>query len=148
MYGVDIHDKNNTTYTLKSLGNGIYESKEISFKSSDILTVKNPTSNSGLIPASDAGKVTNITTLNEFKIGSTTSFGIIKEYSKIPSGNYIFIEITGGKVFTTYTFGSYSYLIDIAYLGYASTVGIIIGVLTIAAGALIDSPLWTRRHIN
>ncbi len=133
IYGIESVEKSNISYNLKQDGNGEYLSPVLNVKNNYVITVKNPLASSGLVSYKNMSKVTNSTTLSKYSIPTTTSFGIIKEYDNL-SGKYVFIEFTNGHEYTTLTSASYSYLEDLGYMGYASTTGIIIGILVVIAG--------------
>lgn len=138
IYGVETIEKSNISYNLKQDGSSKYISPVLDVKSNYVITVKNPVTSSGLVSYNNVSKITNATTLYKYSIPASTSFGIIKEYDNL-SGKYVFIEFTHGKEYTTLTSASYSHLEELGYMGYESTIGIIIGILVLITGMLLKS---------
>ena len=117
-----------------------YISKNISVNSKNfIISVENPTSSSGLVPAKDVNRVNNTSTLAKLSLPTYTSFGNIKEYRNLTPANYAFVEFSGSHPATSITFGSEGYLVYIGYLGDISTFLILIGIIAIIAGGLLNN---------
>jgi hypothetical protein len=116
-----------------------YISKNISVSSKNfIISVTNPTTSSGLVPAKDVAGIHNSSALAKLSLPTYTSFGNIKEYRNMTPASYAFIEFSGSHPATSITYGPTGYLVYIGYVADISTFLILIGAIVIVAGVVIN----------
>ena len=138
LYGYEGLEKPGITMNKFTYNNGKYISGNMSVKTNNyIISVKNPSSDSGLVPARDVKYINNETELVKYMCPTDYSFGNIKEYKNITPGAYAFVEFAGYNHDTSITYGPFGSLVYIGYAGDFGAFLIVIGIIVMIPGIVL-----------
>ncbi len=138
LYGYENFEKPGITMNKFTHSNGEYISGNMSVTTNNyIISIKNPSSYSGLVPAKDVKYINNTTALGKYELPADYTFGNIKEYKNVTPGAYAFIDVSSRNPDSSITYGPAGSLVYIGYAGDFSAFLIVIGIIVIIPGIVL-----------
>ncbi len=138
LYGYENFERPGITMDKFTHSNNEYLSGNMSVTTNNyIISVKNPSSNSGLVPAKDVKYINNTTALGKYEVPADYTFGNIKEYKNVTPGAYAFIDFSSRNPDTSITYGPFESLVYIGYAGDVSAFLIVIGIIVMIPGIVL-----------